>query len=221
MKMKQTVKNLAGKITTGLKYHIVDTTALNTLANPIFQALEVTVYRMSDQVSLNARVFASTVGYLGVGFVLARGRDLSRYVFGITNKTKEKVQRLHDKTYLTVFNAGFAPTMYVCSGEADPIKIGTGTAIAMALGWFTGDYFGYAVDSFRDLAGLEKCERKFYQDLIKRQKPSVKKGLAALLVGTSVVINYGVYKLTPDKSIAPENTLVVQQFYDKLAEESQ
>ena len=186
------------KIGKALAYHIVDTTALNTAANPIIGGLEVTAYGMSEDVSLNARLFASVVGYLGVASLLSRGRDLSRSIFKINDKTKEKVQQIHDGAFIAAFNAFFAPIMYAYSGETDFKKIVYGTLGVIGATAILG---GYSIDVFRDLTGLKDCERSSYPDLIKKNKPSLKKGLAAFLVGASIAINAGIYALTPNKDI--------------------
>ena len=187
------------KVGKGLAYHLVDTTALNTFGNPIFGSLEVTLYGMSDEVSLNARIFACTIGYFGLGSVLTQGRDLSKKILGITKETKEKIKQFHDAAYLVAFNSVFSPTMYLASGETDLKKIAIGTGINMAVSPFAGIIMGYAVDSFRDLTGLEESER--VPKLVKKQRPSVKKGLAAVITAASIGLMVGIYSLTPDKPI--------------------
>lgn len=49
------------------------------------------------------------------------------------------------------------------------------------------------------MTGLRNCERASYPDLIRKQRPSVKKGLAALLVAGSIAVTADIYALTPDK----------------------
>ena len=191
------MKNIR-KIGRGLAQHIVDTTALNAAANPIIGGLEVTAFGMSDEVSFNARIFASVVGYLGVASLISRGRDYSRSLFKITDKTSEKIQQVHDGAFIAAFNGFFCPIMYTYSGETDVKKIIYGTLGAMAVGSIFGGTFGYSIDTFRDLIGLKSCERESYPELIKKRKSSVKKGIAGLLIGTSIGINAGIYALTPD-----------------------
>jgi len=194
----------------GLAYHLVDTTALNTAANPIMAGLEITAFGMSDEVSINARIFASVIGYLGVGSLLAKGRDLSRRIFGVTEKSKEKVQQFHDGTYLAGFNAVFAPIMYTYSGETDLKKIAIGTLGLMATGAVLGGPIGYAVDSFRDLTGLQNSERNSYPDLVRKQTPIVKKTIATALIAASIGVMSATYSI---------NNFVREYFNQPVAEQ--
>jgi len=193
------IKQISKRIGKGIETHLVDTAVLNAVANPIFSALEVTAYGMTDDVSLNARLFAGAVGYLGAASLFSKGRELSRYIFNIKQDTKEKVQKVHDRRYMAAFNAVFAPIMYSISGEENQWKILFGTLGAVGVGIAFGGFFGYSIDAFRDLTGLEECRRKSYPKKIKNLKPSLKMGLAALLVSGSLAINAGIYAVTPNK----------------------
>ncbi len=147
------------KIGRGIVKHIVDTTALNTLANPIFGALEVFKYDMSDNVSFNSRVFGSVLGYCGTAYIISMGRTISRKLFNIRETSNEIVQFIHDGVGIATFNAFFCPIMYNCSGETDKEKIVTGTLTAMAVSLVSGGFFGYGLDAFRDLSGVYKNKR--------------------------------------------------------------
>ncbi len=188
-----------GKVGEWLKYHVVDTTALLASTNPLYSASEVWVAGMSNQVSINSRLMATVISYAGMGLAFARGRDLSRKIFKITSKTKEKTQVIHDMAYTSAFNLAVAPMIYLSMGaDVKQAVIGGLSLAALSLGM--GPIMGYSVDVARDLTGLRECERKTYPNLIKRQKSSVKKGLAALLVGASIVAMAGIYALTPDRN---------------------
>ncbi len=208
------------KVREGLKYHLVDTTALLTASNPIYSGTETLITRMSDGISINARLIASGIAYLGVGFVFARGRDLSKKLFKINDRTKELVQYSHDIAFTATMNLVFAPLIYLASGETDIKKITIGTGAVMAFSAITGGPMGYAVDVFRDLTGLKKCERKSYPSLIKKQRSSVKKGLAALLVGTSIATMAGIYALTPNRNETPnyEQPIAIEQIIENNGE---
>ncbi len=186
------------QITKGLRNHIVDTTALLTASNPIYSTFETCVAGMSDGVSMNARLIASGISYLGMGFIFVKGRDVSRKAFKINDKTKETIQQTHDIIYTVGMNLIFAPPIYFASGEIDIKKIVIGTGTAMAFSAVTGGPMGYAVDAFRDLTGIKESER--VPKLIRKQKPLIKKGLAALLVGTSIAAMAGIYSLTSDRN---------------------
>ncbi|MBU0957994.1 MAG: L-alanine exporter AlaE [Nanoarchaeota archaeon] len=187
-----------------MKYHVVDTTAMLTSSNPIFGASEVFVAGMSDEVSIDSRLTVAGIAYTVMGPAFARGRDLSRKIFKITQDTKEKVQVLHDILYTSAFNLAVSPIIYLSMGaDIKQTIIGSLSAGALAVG--IGPIMGYGVDAGRDLMGLRECERKTYPDLIKRQRPSVKKGLAALLVGASIAAMAGIYALTPNRNETPNH----------------
>lgn len=223
--MKNKMKNLFAQIPEnakkilnlgeGLKYHIVDTTSLLASSNPIYSASEVWVAGMPDQVSIDSRLAAAGISYTIMGLAFARGRDLSKKIFKITGDTKEKIQIIHDAIYTSTFNLAVAPAIYLSMG-ADFKQAIVGGLSAATLSIGLGPIMGYSVDAGRDLMGLRECERKTYPNLIKRQISSVKKGLAAFLVGTSIVTMAGVYALTPDKNrtINYENPSATKQIIE-------
>lgn len=181
-----------------LKQHVVDTTAILAESTPIFAAYETALAGMSDEVSINARLIAAGLGYVGFGSLLTRGRDLWRSKFNITDETKEKIQVLHDTLYLGAFNLVGGPLLYYASGSRDPKEIAIGTALAIGVGSVNGAPLGYAVDTFRDLIGLKECNRESYPNIVKKQSSRVKKGIAAGLVAASIGATAGIYGLTSD-----------------------
>ena len=188
------------KVADSLKYHVVDSTALLAESTPIFAIFETRLAGMSDDISMNARLFAAGLTYLGgMGYAYAKGRDLSRKLFKIKDATKEKIQSFHDAVYSGAFNLVVAPAIYFASGVRDPKEIAIGTASAIALGLVNGAPMGYAVDLFRDLTGLKDCERPSYPNMLKRQSSKTKKSLAALLTAGTIALTAGVYALTPSK----------------------
>ena len=102
--------------------------------------------------------------------------------------------------------------MYLVSGETDFKKVAIGTGINVAVSPLAGIIMGYSIDGFRDLTGLEDSER--IPELVKKQKPSIKKSLAAILTAASIGLTAGIYSLTPDKSIGADNTPVIEQKID-------
>lgn len=198
-------KGLIRKVTEGAKYHIVDTTALLTSTSPIYAAMEVGISGMSDEVSIGSRTTVAALSYFGMGLAFARGRDISRRIFKITNDTKERLQVFHDAAYATAFNSVIAPPIYFSMG-ADLKQAVIGGVMAGGLCTVMGPIMGYSVDVARDLTGLKECQRTSYPKLAKKQRPLVKKGLAALLVAGSIAATAGVYSLTPDRDNATLNT---------------
>lgn len=194
------------KISNWFKYHIVDGTALLASSNPIYSAFEVGLAGMSNAISINARSFATGLTYLGMGTVFSKGRDFSRKAFHITDKTSEMIQSAHDIAYTAAFNLAVAPPIYLASGSRDLKEIAIGTGTAMAFSLVSGPLMGYAVDTFRDLTGLKKCERKTYPKFIRKQKPLIKKTLAGLLTAGSIALMAGIYSLTPNEEIDVQYT---------------
>ena len=190
-------KSLVSKVKENLKYHLVDTTALLASANPLFSAMEVGIAGMSDEVSINSKITIAAISYLGMGFAFSRGRDLSRKFFKISDKTKEKVQIFHDIAYTATFNLVMSPIIYSSMG-ADLEQSIIGGVSSAGISIVIGPLSGYSVDVARDLTGLKDCDRISYPKAIKKQKPSLKKGLAGLLVAGSILTMAGIYSLTPN-----------------------
>ncbi|MDO8517055.1 MAG: hypothetical protein Q7S33_02920 [Nanoarchaeota archaeon] len=188
------------KAKTTLTNHLIDSTGLLIESTPIFAAIETNIAGMSDDVSINARLIAAGLTYFGgMGIIYSGGRDFYRKTFNITAKAKEGVQGLNDAVYTGLFNLVGSPIIYLISGSRDIGEIAIGTASATALGLVNGAPMGYVVDAFRDLTGLKECERPAYPNLLKRQSPKIKKGLATLLVAGSIALTIGVYTLSQDK----------------------
>lgn len=210
------------KIIDNLKYHVVDSTALLAESSPIFSAFEVGIAGMSDATSMNARMLATGIAYIGVGYLFGKGRDLSRKLFKITDQTKERIQHIHDIGYTAAFNLAISPLMYVISqtlaGEGiDLTKIAIGTAAATAFGAVNGSPMGYTVDVFRDLSGVRECNRPSYPNFLKRQNSKVKKGILIGLIGLSIGAMGLIYSLTPNaerKTAYQEKPTKIEQRVD-------
>jgi len=181
-----------------LKKHVVDTTAIVAESNPIFGAVELGLIGMTPAASLNSRVLATTVGYLGLARLYSSGRDFSRRIFNITDQTRERVQAYHDLAYAVTFNFAFSPIMYAAAqrfaGEdLDWKKIALGTGMSLLLGAANGIPLGYSIDVFRDLTGIEECKRPSY--FLKKQSPRVKRlalaGIIALSLGVTGLMYSG------------------------------
>lgn len=211
--MTETTKTQkAKKVFDNLKYHVVDSTALLASSHPIFSTIDTMVAGMSDDVSINARLCITGLTYAGLGWVVGRGRDLSRKLFNITNKTRERTQQIHDSLYLATINLPLGVGLYVAAGETDIKKIAIGTGMGMLFGAFMGPWVGYAIDSFRDLTGLDECQRRLYPNFIRNLKPRVKKELAVALTVASVGLMSMVYALTPnDPKTLPAEDPAIQQ----------
>lgn len=192
------------RVMDNLKYHIIDSTACLAEASPVFSIFEVGVAGLSDATSINARLLSAGLFYGGLGYLFAKGRDLSRKIFRITDKTKEKIQYVHDAAYAGVFTLVTSPPIYAVSqalaGEdIDLTKIAIGTATATLLGGANGSPVGYTIDVFRDLSGIKECNRPSYPNFIKKQSSKVKKGILAGMIAASIGLMWLTYSLTPDE----------------------
>ena len=190
MKISQKVKD-------GLKSHIVDSTAILASTNPLFAGLETMLLGMSDEVSLNARLLATGLTYGGFGFLISKGRDLYRKLMNVNENTKESTQKFHDALYMGLFQLGIAPAFYYVAGARDLNQIIGGTLTATAFGLSSGALVGYAIDSYRNLTGIKESPR--IPETIKNKSSKFKLVLAAAITAASIVLNAGVYQLTPDK----------------------
>jgi len=218
MKINEKIKNIPKAIKKfDLKKHLVDTTAINAFAVPTCAAMEtstkicdliskipyVDVSAVTADVSLKTRAYAVGLGYLGLAFLLSKGRNSSRKLFKIKETSKESLQWSHDTAYLIGFNAIINPALYYISGSRDLKEMIGGTLALTVFSAFAGGPIGYTIDVFSDLTGLESCERKLYPNFIKKKSQKFKKGLAALLVTGSIAATIGVYDLKMDKSAQP------------------
>lgn len=197
-----------------LKYHLVDTTALIASSNPIFSVLEKTVCKMSNEISINARLFATGLSYAGLGYIAVKGRDISKKIFKINDETKEWIQHGHDSVYAMGLNLFISPTMYFAAGARDIQEIITGTALGISFGAVAGGPMGYAIDVFRDLSGLKECNRKSYPKFIKKQNSKVKKSIMIGFMAASVGLMSLIYSLYPNKKAnleQPKTSTVIEQ----------
>jgi hypothetical protein len=201
------------KVVDKLKYPMVDSTALLVASHPIFTAFETMVSGMSDDVSINTRLYITGLTYAGLGWGIGKVRDFSKSLFKITDETKEGIQQIHDSVYMAAVNLPLGFGIYTLAGETDIKKMAIGTGMGIVFGAFMGPWIGYAIDSYRDLTGLEQCERRAYPNFIKNLKPTAKKGLATMLTATSIGAMGVIYSLTPnsDTQAVYQEKLVIEQ----------
>ena len=204
------------KIKDTLKYHFVDSTSLLVESTPFFVAFEVGLAGMSDELSLNARLFAAGLTYFaGMGLAYSKGRDLYRKLLNVKETAEERIQTIHDAIYTgLIFNTVVAPLIYLGAGSRDPKEIAIGTAAAVVFGGINGPFLGYAIDIGRDLTGLKNSERPSYPKKVRSLGSKTKKGLAALLTGSAIALTAGIYSITPDNSLPDEtqnNVVFIEQ----------
>ncbi len=198
------IKDLGSKTLEYTKKHIIDTTALLSSTNPFYGLFEKIAYGMSNETSINARVNIAEMSYLGLGLIFAKGRDLSRKLFHVNDKTKESIQTAHDGLYSSAFNAALGPVLYTLSGSQDWKEIAVATLGNMVLAFPTGIVAGYAIDAARDLTGIEESKR--IPKSVRNINPNLKKTIAAVLVGASLGLMALIYSFTPDKITQQNST---------------
>lgn len=170
---------------------LVDGTAINAELTPLYAAFETSIAGMSYETSRNARLVGAAMGYAGIGFVYGKMRDAWRNRFGIDDKTKESVQKIHDAACTAIFSAVISPPLYLAAGSRDWKEIALGTACSAGVSLINGIPLGYTVDLFRDLTCFKKSER--IPELLRNQNSKTKKGLAALLVAGSLALTSAIY----------------------------
>ena len=181
-----TIKNAA--------QHLIDTSAILVCNNPIMGFVENVVIGMPDEVSIRARCVSSLVmTFLGTGSMFSRGRDVSRKAFDVGQASPEKKQMLHDLCYQIGFSAFNLALYRVCGAETKEM-IG-GTLLAMGISAAKGPIKGYAIDAFRDLAGIEESSR--LPGSIKSLSPKVKKGIIVAAIVASIAAMCLIYRATP------------------------
>ncbi len=185
------------KIAQKLKKSMVDSTALLVATTPIFAGLENITLGMTDEVSMNARLLAAGTTYAGFGFLAAKGRDLYRKLFNITDKTPEGRQQVNDCLYIGLCNIIFSPPLYYFSGAHDIKQIIGGTIIGVGVGLLSGGLMGYSIDAYRDLTGIKESSR--VPECVRKRSKKFKIGLAALITAASIGLTGSIYSITPDK----------------------
>jgi len=176
-----------------IKNYLVDTTSLLILSNPMYASLETFISGMDVKTSLESRIKVSLLAYTGLGFLYVKGRDFSKKVFKVNEKSSEKTHALHDSLYNVTFNVSASFPIYLTSG-ANMNQATVGAIGAGILGLISGPINGISIDLFRDFMGTKETKRNFPEKLKKAQK-STKRFLAAGMIGLMLTSTAGVYSI--------------------------
>ena len=182
----------------GIKTHLVDSTAILASVTPIWTVFDTSI-GMEDEVSIKAKLNVALVTYAGSGWLYGKLRDVSKKHFGITDRTKEKIQGVHDFLYNAAYTSVLSGLVYAASQEPDIRKIGAAMGFAAGTAVIRGPIAGYAIDVARDLTGIRECNRRLYPRLAKERTSGIKKGIAASLLAASIGVQALTYHFTPDK----------------------
>lgn len=183
------------KIINNLEYHMVDSTAILAESQPIYTALEIGIAGLSNEASINVRIFSVVSNYLGLGRIYSAGRDLFKKTGRITDDSSEKKKMIFDIIYNAAFSLASTPPVYYLCGARDLKEIAIGTVGATFIGLLNGAPQGYVIDIFRDLISFEECKRKYYPDFIKNRSPKVKKMIMAASAAAATGIVSAIYYL--------------------------
>jgi len=175
-----------------LKNHIIDSTGLLITVTPINALLEVFVYDMSVQTSLNTRIYGAQLTYLGMGICYDAGREFMRNKLKITDTTSEKIQTLVDSIYSAGFSSIVSYPLYLLSGASEEAAI-KGTVGAAVVSLFAGSIIGYGLDVFKDFTGIKKTSR--LPLTLQNSSKNMKKVLAIGLIASSLAITLGAYEI--------------------------
>jgi hypothetical protein len=195
------------KVKENLPAYLTDSTALNVAATPVYALFEKIVARMPHDMSIDARLMAIGMTYLGMGFAYSKFRGTSRKAFSITPSSRKAVQNAHDRLNLAAFNIIVAPAFYFAAGSRDLEEIAKGTAVAIGFGLVSGGYTGKMIDAYRDFFGIEKSKR--LPEMVQIMGRKAKVALAAGLAVSSLAATIAVYKVTPryDRTMEPAHNI--------------
>jgi hypothetical protein len=209
--------------------HVVDSTAICAIANPILAILETQggtilnpllnpinlhAQNLSDEVSINARIIATIATYAGIGSAISKGRDYSRRAFHVTSASSERSKGMHDTLFLAAFNGVTTPALYYASGARGVTEIASGAAVATIFGLVAGMPMGKAIDTYRNLTNLQQQATEPERTLLLEQtkKPlhkTVRYGIVAALTAASIALTGAIYHVTPDRELALTSEYIV------------
>ncbi len=185
----------AHKFSLGVAKHLVDSTGIYFSSTPVYVLFENAIVGMSDDVSLNARLTSGALTYAGLGFAIAKGRELSQNLFHIDEDSSNTRKVVHDAGYLLTFTAVLTPAIYAYSGASLEDNI-TGTLIAMGLAIPIGPIIGYGIETYEDFTGLKHS--KGLPTFLTQRSQSTKWSIALGGIAASVGLTALIYSLTPD-----------------------
>ncbi|MBI2102326.1 L-alanine exporter AlaE [Candidatus Woesearchaeota archaeon] len=180
--------------------YISDCTAVAVVSTPAYALMEKAVAGMSDKVSLDSRLWAAGLGYVGLNSLISLGRDYSRRMFGITHDDQKFFRKNHDPIYFGAAVVASNPLFYLAMGARDLKEIVVGTLAGAAVALAVGKPTGYVIDWFRDFFGIKKAER--LPRFMKNAGPQKKKLLAAGLIAASAALTGAIYTVFTDNQEA-------------------
>ncbi len=174
-----------------LTKYVAENTAIVSFITPVFAGLETILIGMDNNDSIRARVIGIAAVYLGIGTLYSRGRDKFREKFNVNSGDSESKIQFYDTLYGFVFNLAVAPTFYYLAGCRDLKEILMGSATGITIGVTTAAAIGYAIETYKDLIGVETSKRlpNFISKLNAREKVF----LATLLTTGSLAATCEIY----------------------------
>jgi hypothetical protein len=205
-----------------LKYEIqenfVDATSIVTLTMPINSALELFGANMSNDVSINSRVYNLGLMYGGLSR-LVKLRDYTKRKLNIDNYSG-LVRAAHDAVYGFTIGPLIKTRVYLAAGETDWKKIGIGVLGTMAIVGTLAIPLGWMVDVGRDLWGIKPSVRtpKILKEKSSRYKKAAVYGALSLSIGlTSLIYLSNHYRTKenakPLEQVVQQDNYSSQQFF--------
>lgn len=171
------------------KHWVVDNTGLMIASHPIYAGVETMVSGLDVGVSIDTRINVTKLSFLGLGIAYAKGRDITKKLFGIDKNSPKKVHGTYDAIYGATFALGMSIPLYLHSGATLKETLIGGT-IAAGLSTFISPITGYTLDTFRDFVGTKKPERqmpKWYDKIGQGAKRLI---AAEMIVGMLTLTNF-------------------------------
>jgi len=191
-------EKISQKIKGRLVKHLVDTTGLSLAVTPFFALMETTVRHMSDWESFKTRLWGTGLGYAGNAFLYSGGRDLTRWLFRINDKTNEFIQLAADLAYSAAFNTALHYALYSHTTSQSHAELTLSALTAGGVGAAVGPIGGYAIDLYRDLTGIKPCERKLYPRRLRELDTKGKRKALGYISAALAAATALVYVLTPN-----------------------
>ena len=181
------------KIKQEIKRHLVDSTAIASISLLTRPLIDTQILGISDDISINARLCGIATVYAGIGS-LTKIRDISKKYFKLDQPGKEKYAGLHDASIAAVLTLGLGPAIYYLNGVTDIPTLACSTILGVATTAAIAIPYGWYIDTFRDLNGVQESTRKMPQ-IIKNSSQKIKKNLATILTAGFVAAAAGIYSM--------------------------
>lgn len=166
------------------------------------------IIAMTDQASIQGKVGVAALTYAFAGPLYQICRGASERKLGITQKTWEPIQWIHDFIFTALYSSsvilGGYGYGYAVTGEFDTKSVGLALGISCISQIIRGPLIGYSVDTGLDMWEYKECVRKTYPSKIKNMSKRGKLTTYFTAVAASLALTAGIYGLTPSSWSNPQ-----------------